>query len=68
MRVHLINKLHEWKRTGTVYPEFISLNLLNITTWVAIIAIICSAGWSMVCAERNLRKRCPPSESAEVPG
>jgi transglutaminase-like putative cysteine protease len=45
MRVHLINKLHEWKRTGTVYPEFISLNLLNITTWVAIIAIIFA--WSL---------------------
>lgn len=45
MRVHLINKLNEWKRTGTVYPEFISLNLLNITTWVAIVAII--AAWSL---------------------
>lgn len=45
MRVHLINKLHEWKHTNTIYPEFISLNLLNITTWVAILAII--TAWSL---------------------
>jgi transglutaminase-like putative cysteine protease len=45
MRVHMLNKLHEWRRTNTPYPDFLSLNLLNITTWVAIGAIILA--WSL---------------------
>lgn len=36
MRVHMMRKLREWKRTGTPYPEFLSLTLLNVTTWVAL--------------------------------
>ena len=40
MRVHLMRKIREWKATNTPYPDFLSLTLLNITTWVAIIALI----------------------------
>ncbi len=35
MRVHLLNRIREWQRTNTPYPDFISLRFLNITTWVA---------------------------------
>ncbi len=45
MRVHMQNKLAEWQRTGTPYPEFLSLRLLNVTTWVAIAALI--AAWTL---------------------
>jgi transglutaminase-like putative cysteine protease len=40
MRVHLLNKVREWQRTGTPYPEFLSLHLLNATTWVALLALV----------------------------
>jgi transglutaminase-like putative cysteine protease len=40
MRVHLANKVREWQRTGTPYPEFLSLHLLNVTTWVALLALL----------------------------
>lgn len=39
MRVFMLNRLHEWKQSDTPYPEFLSLNLLNVTFWVALIAI-----------------------------
>lgn len=45
MRVHMLNRLHEWKRTNTPYPDFLSLTLLNVTTWVALGAIILA--WSL---------------------
>ena len=45
MRVFMLNKLREWQRTETPYPDFISLNLLNVTTWVSIVALI--AAWMM---------------------
>jgi transglutaminase-like putative cysteine protease len=45
MRVHMLNKLHEWRRSNTPYPDFLSLTLLNVTTWVALAAII--AAWSV---------------------
>lgn len=40
MRVHLMRKVREWKATKTPYPDFLSLTLLNVTTWVAIAALI----------------------------
>jgi transglutaminase-like putative cysteine protease len=40
MRVHLLRKIDEWKRTNTPYPDLISLTFLNVTTWVAVIAIL----------------------------
>ncbi|MFN8558418.1 MAG: hypothetical protein U0531_14100 [Dehalococcoidia bacterium] len=40
MRVHMLRKLHEWRRTNTPYPDYLSLNLLNVTTWVALGALI----------------------------
>jgi transglutaminase-like putative cysteine protease len=40
MRVHVVNKLQEWQRSGTPYPDFLSLRLLNVTAWVAIAALI----------------------------
>jgi len=40
MRVHMMRKIDEWKRTHTPYPDFLSLTLLNVTTWVAIAALV----------------------------
>jgi transglutaminase-like putative cysteine protease len=40
MRVHLMRKIREWKASGTPYPDFLSLTLLNVTTWVAIGALV----------------------------
>lgn len=39
-RVHMQRKLREWQQTNTPYPDFISLTLLNVTTWVAIGAMV----------------------------
>jgi transglutaminase-like putative cysteine protease len=36
MRMHVARKESEWSREGVVYPEFISLSVLNATFWVAI--------------------------------
>ena len=35
-RIHVLRRAREWKRTGTVYPDLISLHVLNVTIWVAI--------------------------------
>ncbi|MBI2762114.1 MAG: transglutaminase domain-containing protein [Chloroflexi bacterium] len=40
MRVHMLNKVRDWNRRGMDYPQFLSLRLLNITTWVAIGALV----------------------------
>ena len=40
MRVFLINKMREWDARGIEYPGFLSWRLLNITTWVALAALI----------------------------
>ena len=45
MRVFMLNKLHEWRRTDTPYPDFLSLTLLNVTTWVALAALFLA--WSI---------------------
>jgi transglutaminase-like putative cysteine protease len=49
MRVHLMRKVREWKASNTPYPEFLSLTLLNVTTWVAIVAMILA--WTMPSAQ-----------------
>jgi transglutaminase-like putative cysteine protease len=40
MRVHLLNKVREWDAKGMEYPSFLSLRLLNVTTWVAMCALL----------------------------
>lgn len=39
MRVHMMRRIDDWQRTNTAYPQFLSLTLLNITTWVALAAL-----------------------------
>jgi transglutaminase-like putative cysteine protease len=49
MRVHLMRKVREWQSSGTPYPEFLSLTLLNVTFWVAIGALILA--WTVPSAQ-----------------
>lgn len=49
MRVHLMRKVREWQATGTPYPEFLSLTLLNVTFWVAVAALLLA--WTMPSAQ-----------------
>jgi transglutaminase-like putative cysteine protease len=49
MRVHLMRKVREWNASDTPYPEFLSLTLLNWTTWVAIVAMV--AAWWLPSAQ-----------------
>jgi transglutaminase-like putative cysteine protease len=51
MRVHLANREAEWDRRGIVYPEFISLSVLNATFWVTVLLLI--AVWILPLAERS---------------
>jgi hypothetical protein len=36
MRVHLAHREDEWDRDNVVYPEFLSLSVLNATFWVSL--------------------------------
>jgi transglutaminase-like putative cysteine protease len=49
MRVHLMRKVREWKATGTPYPDFLSLTLLNVTFWVAVAALV--VAWTIPSAQ-----------------
>jgi len=49
MRVHLMGKVEEWRETNTPYPDFLSLTLLNVTFWVALLALI--AAWALPSAQ-----------------
>jgi transglutaminase-like putative cysteine protease len=49
MRVHIMRKVREWQATGTPYPDFLSLTLLNVTFWVAVGALILA--WSLPSAQ-----------------
>ncbi len=51
MRVHLANREADWDRRGVVYPEFISLSVLNATFWVTVLLLI--AVWILPLAERS---------------
>jgi len=44
MRVHLLNRMGEWRRHGLDFPEFISLRFLNATLWIAI-GLLILAWW-----------------------
>ena len=38
-RIHVLRRAREWRRTGTAYPDLISLHVLNVTVWVAILLL-----------------------------
>ncbi len=40
MRLHVARKETEWERQRVVYPEFLSLSVLNATFWVAVALLI----------------------------
>jgi transglutaminase-like putative cysteine protease len=35
-RVNLLRQVRAWRASGTRYPELISLNVLNVTVWIAL--------------------------------
>jgi transglutaminase-like putative cysteine protease len=35
-RMHVLRRVRDWRRTGTPYPDLVSLQVLNVTVWVAI--------------------------------
>lgn len=51
MRLHVSHKESQWDRAGIVYPEFISLSVLNATFWVAVVLL--SLVWVMPLAARS---------------
>jgi transglutaminase-like putative cysteine protease len=51
MRVHVANREAEWERRGVVYPEFLSLSVLNATFWVTMLLLL--AVWLVPMAERS---------------
>ncbi len=44
-RMNLLRRVQQWKATGTRYPDFISLHVLNVTVWVGIALL--AAAWVM---------------------
>jgi transglutaminase-like putative cysteine protease len=42
-RMHVLRRAREWRKDGTPYPDLISLYVLNITVWVAIVLL--AAAW-----------------------
>ena len=44
MRMHVSHKETEWESGGIVYPEFISLSVLNATFWVTVAAAGVASG------------------------
>jgi transglutaminase-like putative cysteine protease len=51
MRLHLARKEREWESGGIVYPEFISLSVLNVTLWVTVGLLLLA--WVLPLAERS---------------
>ncbi len=51
MRVHMANRESEWEQRGVVYPEFLSLAVLNATFWVTVLLLV--AVWVVPLAERS---------------
>ena len=51
MRVHMANRESEWEQRGVVYPEFLSLSVLNATFWVTVLLLM--AVWVVPLAERS---------------
>jgi len=51
MRLHVARKEQEWDDAGIVYPEFISLSVLNVSFWVTvgILAFV----WTLPLANRS---------------
>ncbi|MBI5283690.1 MAG: transglutaminase domain-containing protein [Chloroflexi bacterium] len=51
MRLHVARKEQEWDDAGIVYPEFISLSVLNVSFWVTvgILAFV----WMLPLADRS---------------
>lgn len=47
-RVNLLRRQQLWKATGTRYPDFISLSVLNVTVWVGLGLL--AAAWVMPMA------------------
>ena len=47
-RVNLLRRQQLWKATGTRYPEFISLSVLNVTVWIGLGLL--AAAWIMPLA------------------
>jgi transglutaminase-like putative cysteine protease len=47
-RVNLLRRQQLWRATGTRYPEFISLSVLNVTVWVGLGLL--AAAWLMPIA------------------
>jgi transglutaminase-like putative cysteine protease len=43
MRVHVANKEADWEKRDVVYPEFLSLSVLNATFWVAVGLLLIAA-------------------------
>ncbi len=51
MRVHMANREADWERRGVVYPEFLSLSVLNATFWMTVLLLV--AVWVVPLAERS---------------
>ena len=51
MRVHIAAREREWEARGVVYPEFLSLSVLNATFWVTVGLLIMV--WLMPLADRS---------------
>ncbi|HXH22031.1 MAG TPA: transglutaminase domain-containing protein [Dehalococcoidia bacterium] len=39
-RMHVLRRERDWRRSGTRYPDLISLHVLNVTVWVALALIL----------------------------
>lgn len=50
-RLHLSRKIEGWRRDGVVYPEFLSLTVLNWSVLVALALLV--AAWALPQADRT---------------
>jgi transglutaminase-like putative cysteine protease len=50
-RMNLLRRMQEWRATGTRYPDFISLHVLNVTVWMGLALL--ALAWVMPVGHGN---------------